>query len=371
MAFLCLPAIAAAQPMAGESITVGADEVIEENFFAAGQNVELAGHFTKDVYVWGNVVNISGKVDGDVIVGGSYVRISGDVAGNVRAAGSNVEIGAKVGKNCTLAGASLMINENASIGWDLLAAGGLVSLNGPVAGDVGIAGGDIRINAPIGGKLNVKVDREGKFTLGKNSSVGKDVNYWWHNDLMKEDGAVVNGNINKILPAYEKQSGHKQSSAITGYVGMKLFSFAALLVIGLLLVALFGKFFQKVIGRNLDKFGVSLGIGFLILIVVPIAFIILMITIIGIPLALVSLAVYVVLLYLAKVFASVSVGTFVLSKLMKGKKPDRYLAFLIGLVILSLIGLIPLVGGLIWLVFSLAALGAFVHVIWESQKSTK
>jgi len=367
---LALPFSLQAKSSMQQNVYVSSDEEIRHNFAVAGQSVELAGHFHKDVYVWGNSVIISGIVEGDVVAAGSYVRVSGEVKGNIRAVGSNIELDAKVGKNATVAGGLVFVRESAEIGWDLLVAGGVVNVYGPVNGMIQAAAGNLEINSLVGQGVNAKIDSDGQFILKPKAEIKGNVYYTWDEEV-KIDQAKVEGEIKRSEPAYTAAGPDVKSLLKRGYWGYKLYSFAALLLIGLLLVAFTGKFSEKVAARSIDKFGLSLGMGFLFLVLVPIAFIVLLITLIGIPLAFILLALYFILLYIAKVYASLMVGTLLLGKLLKKKKVDKYLAFLVGLIVLSVIGLIPFFGGLIWFVLSLAGIGALLIIEYKILKEMK
>ena len=75
-AFVCaialiVPATAlAAEVRSGDTVTVGPDQIIDD-----------------DLYVFGNNVLVQGSVHGDVIAAGSSVTIAGHVTGSVMAAG--------------------------------------------------------------------------------------------------------------------------------------------------------------------------------------------------------------------------------------------------------------------------------------------
>lgn len=369
MMFLALPL--ATHAGMESSVYVSTDEEVFTNYAVAGQTVDLSGHFHKDVYVWGNSVTISGQVDGDVIVGGSFVRITGDIGGNLRTFGSQVEIEGTVAKNVTVAGGVVTIKENADIGWDLIIAGGMVSVNGPVHGIINAAAGNLELNSLVEQGVNAKIDKEGQFLIKDNAEIKGPVNYTWHKDAQISDGAVIEGEVNRTEPSYSGSTKDTKEIISKAFWGMKLFKFAALLLIGLILLAIFGKFSEKIADKMQEKFGLGLGIGFLVVALTPLAFIILMITIIGIPLAFLWVAALGVIFHISKVFASLFLGKLILEKLLKKKKADKYLSFLIGLVLLSIVGLIPILGWLVWSVFTLAALGSFLLVEKELLKSGK
>src|SRR3990170_1896724 len=64
----------------GENVSLGADEVINSDFFAGGNRVEISGTVNGDVYASGGQIIIDGVVNGDLLVAGGTINISGEAA---------------------------------------------------------------------------------------------------------------------------------------------------------------------------------------------------------------------------------------------------------------------------------------------------
>src|SRR6266536_977752 len=91
---------------------------------------------------------------------------------------------------------------------------------------------------------------------------------------------------------------------------------------------------------------------------VPVVMVVAAITLIGIPISLMLFAVYLAGIYLAKVW----VGAFLGRMLLKSSgvtKSDWLLGLLVGLSILSMVGFIPYLGGLVRFGAVCMGLGAF------------
>ncbi|GGM19296.1 bactofilin family protein [Deinococcus aerophilus] len=125
----------------GDRVVVARSEVIQD-----------------DLYVAGDDVQIDGTVNGDLLVAGRTVTINGEVRGNLWAAGETLILGGKVSQTARLAGSLIRVQSGADIGRDLLAAGSeLVVAPGAVIGrDVAVGssqarlGGQITRNAYVG-----------------------------------------------------------------------------------------------------------------------------------------------------------------------------------------------------------------------------
>ncbi len=102
---------------------------------------------------------------------------------------------------------------------------------------------------------------------------------------------------------------------------------------------------------------VSLLVGFILLVVAPVAAAVVMLTLIGIPLALLMLFGYLVVLYVGRVFVGLAIGRWLFTKFRRPQM-SLYVDLLVGLLILWLLGVIPYVGWAVRAVALLLGLGA-------------
>src|SRR5579884_3666105 len=98
MVICFFPFSAAGQPRSEERcdkriVTLPADEVVNEDYFAWGYVVEILGTVHGDVYAAEGEIRMAGTVDGDLLAAGGKVRMEGKVSQNARIAGGEVKIG--------------------------------------------------------------------------------------------------------------------------------------------------------------------------------------------------------------------------------------------------------------------------------------
>jgi hypothetical protein len=117
--------------------------------------------------------------------------------------------------------------------------------------------------------------------------------------------------------------------------------------------------------RNASDLGLKAGIGFLVLVVTPIAACILAITLIGIPLALISFALWLLALYLAKVLVGAAIAQAVFKPANTSPRAMA-MPLLASLALVWLITNIPYIGGLLSLLVAIAGMG-IVFVWWRSR----
>jgi hypothetical protein len=101
---------------------------------------------------------------------------------------------------------------------------------------------------------------------------------------------------------------------------------------------------------------VSLGIGFVAAIVIPVVCALLFATVVAVPIALILTAAFFILLYWARIFAISRIGEAVLGRFRAA--PGRFSSFLLGLIVYYLLAIIPVVGWFVVILVVLFGLGA-------------
>lgn len=341
----------------GEVVTLPAGEVVDRDYFAAGEIVEISGTVNGDAYVAGRQVLVDGRINGDLIAAGGEVRVSGSVSQDARILGGQITVNGEIGRNLTFGGGDIDLGGSASVQGGIVGAGGRINLAGPVGGNAKIASGNLTVSDEINGDLEAAV---GELRLTSRAVVKGDLTYWSDREANIDEGAVIAGEVShkkaygEVGPSREKVFG-----IITGFAFLvKIISFISTLIVGLLLIHLFPNFNSAAVSTLGSRPWASLGLGLFFLIVVPVVLIVLLATVVGIHLALIGLALYLVSLYLSRIFVMLWAGTAFLRWL--GREARRGWAFVTGLVIYFILTFIPLFGGLLAFLVLLFGLGAAV-----------
>ncbi len=356
--FIAVPVIAQENIRSGDSVDLPANQVVDRDFFAAGQTVVISGTVNGDAYVAGGTVIVEGIVNGDLLAAGGTVTVRGRVTDDVRVAGGTVTISGTVGGNVSTAAGTVNLTDAARLGESLVGAVGTLEVYAPVAEDVTVAGGQVIIGSTIGGDVVAAVER---LILTPQARIAGDLDYWSQVQADIRPGAIVVGETTKHAPPQRVQAQEEEiGRAFAGFaLFTTLMNLVSSLVAGLLLIRFYPVFTQGAVSTIARKPLLSLGIGFLTLILTPILIIILMITLLGIPLALVLLALYLVSLFFSSIIVALFIGQLII-KPKDDNMPNGW-ALLLGLVILAVITtLIPLIGPLINFFVILFGLGALL-----------
>jgi hypothetical protein len=202
---------------------------------------------------------------------------------------------------------------------------GQVDIGGSVGEDVVVLNGDVvvRSGAHVGGDIVSQTD-----------------------PTIEED-ATVDGNLQSVATRFDLE-GFGLASRFTWWVGYS----ASTLFLGLLLLLLFRGLDAALATTWRERAGGAIGAGAAMFFLLPIVAVVLLVTIVGIPLGIF------LLLALALVYTVGYVaGAHALGRLLVKPPASRFLAFLAGWAILRVIGLVPVLGGFVWLIASLIGLG--------------
>lgn len=316
-----------------------------DDVIMAGSMVYLADRDSVpgDAILSGRVVEFHTASGGDYLGAGGMQTIGGQVHGSVRAVGGEIHVTGAIDRNATIAAGGVGLDSTADITRNAYLIGGNVWVNGTVRGSLLAAGGTVILNGTVGRDVEVS---GGSLRVGPN--------------------AVITGNLRYRVPAGKvhidsaaRISGTVTALPVSSGWGFKRWLWMlGFLVAGGVVVALIPRFTSEtaeIIPQRPFR-SALVGLGWFIL--VPVAIVIAAITVIGLPLALVTALLYGVLVYLSSVPFALWVGRRLLGARARAGRQGALLNFLIGGVLLLVVGIIPVLGGVVTLIAACLGLGA-------------
>jgi len=333
----------------GNQATVAKDETINETLLIAGQSITVDGDVKGDIICAGQNIDINGAVEGDIICVGQNITIANSVSGSVRVAGQTLKIDGSVGRNLTVAGQT--ISTGSSVAGEMIFAGQHAAINGKIGKNITGAANSIIVGGQIGGNADF---RDSSLVLQDGGQIAGVLNYSSDNEFSGQTSQILGG-INRTIPQQkENLISTKPQKTIQQKMGDKMVSLVFNLALALVLVFFFKNFIQKFSGLMLEKPGRSLGWGFVILVMVPVASILLALTIVGIPVAIAVILVYLAAMYLVRVVAAIAVGRKITQSYWKSKQDSQYVFAALGIIAMWILFAIPLIGSML----------SFLAVVW-------
>jgi hypothetical protein len=254
---------------------------------------------------------------------------------------------------------SLRVNDRGRVGGGILVGAGDVSLEGEVTRSATVYAGNADVSGSIGRELTMAGD---SLTLTNTARIGGNlsVSVRQLKNVHIADGATITGARDIQVRVRES---HFTRPRFYFYKAVWL---AAAMLVGWLGLLLFPGFFQastQAVGSGWR----SLGLGVTVLAGVPVAIILIAITLVGLPVSLMLLAVYLAAIYVAKILVGAFLGQMLL-KPTTATKGDWLLGLLVGLLVLTVVGFIPYLGGLVRLGVVCLGLGAFAWQLYRASR---
>lgn len=249
----------------------------------------------------------------------------------------------KVDEEIVLSG-RLVVPEGDVVGTAVIFNGD-ATVQGTVTESLVVFNGDVDVSGSVGDNV---VAFNGRVVIRSGAQVGGDVVS--RRAAIVERGATVGGDVEGISGRFD--------FAAWGWVSRYVWWFGytvSTLILGLVLLALAPSVDRALAGTFRRRTGASFGFGALIFFVLPIIAVLLLVIVVAIPLGL-FLLLGLALLYTIGYVA----GAQVVGRLVVKEPRGRFPAFFAGWGILRGIALIPVAGGLLFILTSIVGLGASV-----------
>jgi predicted anti-sigma-YlaC factor YlaD len=341
-------------------VTVAPNETVDDTLLATGNTVRIEGVVNGDLLAFGRTVEVRGTVKGDLVSFAKRTVVSGSVEGRIYTFSESLDLDGQLGHSLYGFAQSLRVNDQGHVGEGIVAAAGDVSLEGEVKRSVDILTSG---NADVSGSIGRDLTTSGvSLTLTNTARVGGNLSARVRQlkDAHIADGASIAGKRDIHLQVRQSQFTRPR------FYFHQAVWFAAAMLVGWLGLVLFPGFFRATTQAVGSGWG-SLGLGVGVLAGAPVAMVVVAITLVGIPISLMLFPVYLTAIYLAKIWVGAFLGQIIL-KPSGASKGDWLLGLLVGLLILTIVGFIPYLGGLIRLGVVCLGLGAFAGQLYRASR---
>lgn len=397
--------------------TVDSEEVIDDDLFLAGDNVEVNGTVNGDLFAAGSTVIVNGTVKGSLFSGAQTIIVNGTVEGSFYGGSSTFTLGsdASIGRNLYYGGFNLTTEEGSLVNRDLLVGAYQALLSGEVGRDVrvgaaafeldGIVGGDVRaeVDDPDGGTQpmpfysppGVETIVPAGIRISEEAEIGGKLIY--KSPSRQEDAIEASPEggtefTQAEMPGDEVEEGARKggAAALVGRWAIKrLREFITLLLLGALVLwqlpVLLTKVTQKVEEKTLPSTGwglISLIVVYAgafivggLLITIGIFFSVITLgglsrTIFGVgfsSLALIMTVFALLVTYGSKLVVSMAAGNLIFRNLAPKYADQKVWPLLTGIILYVLLRAVPIFGGIFGFLVTLTGLGA-MWLLYRGEK---
>jgi len=340
-----------------DAVTIAAGETIDDTVLVMSRIVSVDGTINGDLIALGQEVTVRGNVTGNLVTAAQLVTVEGTIGGTVIGSAeslsvtntrigrdlygfaNNIEIAAGTNVSGNAVTAANTVNLDGRVGIDFKGFGSRLNVSGAVEGDVEGHADSIAVlsTARIGGNVTGHVDEAG--------------------DLDISSGAVVGGNVDEQI--VEREERRNRYLTVRYYVD-QIVRLGAAFLTGVLLLWLF-PVLRSVSLPDATAVVRSGAIGLTAAVTLPVAALILCVTIVGLPLGVLTFLIGAVALYFSKTVVAQTIGRAILRD---PENPPHFAATLItGLVVVIVAVNLPFIGGIANVVLTLVGLGIIVSLV--------
>jgi len=357
----------------GESYFLPENKTVDDNLYVTASYVDIAGNVKGDFMSAAGSIMITGEVEEDINATGGSIDIWGNVGDDVRLAGGKVLIAADIDGDLVMAGGLVQVRPNVTVGGDVVAAGGMAILLGNFRDDVNVSGGNVALGGSVRGDAIVNYGKS--LTIAEGTTISGNLEYYGPKEIEIPNDAVIDGEVifHQVLPStIATPKITPDAVAIAGEIVASIMLFVWLMmligmaILALLIVIFWSKKSTILVRDAMHNFGWSLLRGILVFVFVPLVLLVLFISVIGIiPAVYLGLA-YMVFYIEAMIFAGIIFGSMIFKWIRRTKDYEiSWGSAIVGVLLLSVLKLIPIIGWLLWALFLLVSMGALANMAYQ------
>lgn len=361
---------------------LAAGEVVNDDLYVGSGEIYIDGTVKGDLIAFGGYIEVNGVVEGDLIAAGGGIVVRGQVLDDARLAGGGIDVSGTIGDDLFVAGGGgqgmgfpmrfggrsiqqgIRVGNEARIGGDGVIVGGGGQIDGEIAGDLWAGMGSLELLGRVGGNADLNV---ATLRVDEGSSVAGILRYTSPDEASIP--ADVSGTVRYEAPAEETARQASFVAQIVGWVVRTLLMLAGFALLGWLLLRYMPGVLSGPVAAIEEKPLESGLFGLLaaaLLVFVPILSVLLVVVMWifwGTLPALVMAFFLLGSLALAWFFSPLVTGLWLGQRILNqsGREATLTIALLVGVLLIVVIGRIPIIGWLVYLVSFALALGGVLR----------
>jgi cytoskeletal protein CcmA (bactofilin family) len=334
------------------------EDVVDEDVYVTSVSSTIEGVVDGDLVIFTGDLTITGEVTGSVTVfssGSVVVSPTGSIAGSLNGVAVNATVAGDVAGDVLLTAPSIVVLSTGTVGRDAVLFGGTARIEGFIGRDV--RGRTLRlvVDGTVGGDIDVATQ---KLEFGPDAVVGGDVLYRSPVEARGATSATIEGTLTR-LPT--------QSNFVYGIILWlaNIVGFLGFVVAGIVVLWVIRGSSARATGSVLLHPFKSLAAGIATAIALPLAIVVLSMTLVGIPLAVILVLIGIVLFIIGPLPAVTALGHRVLFG-----RGGLFGAFVAGAALWRFgIWIIPVVGGLLYVLAMVWGIGGWVLGVIATRRA--
>jgi len=350
----------------GDDISISRDEVIDDDLYMFGNYSEVRGTVKGDLSAFCYDLSSNGTVEGNANIFAYNIDYIGKIDRSARLFAYKIRLNSPVKGNMLAFAQDIRLGSKTYIAKDLTYAGENVKIDGIIIGNVNGESEKTVISGRIDGDISIETNQ---LIITSPAVINGELSYTSSNEAIIEDGVVIKDEILWNETGTETES-EINISGESSFVG-NFILFLAALVTGFVLILLFKNHINRSVEQVETKFWHTFAIGCLSILGLIFGCIIPAVTIIGIPVAIMMFTLGLILFYIGKIYIGITLARYLFGMINKNTKLPIGIELIVGLVILTVLFELPVVGWVVYVVTFLLGSGAAINGCIAISRSSK
>ncbi len=350
-------------------VSIGENYISDSNLYIASLHTWFDATYEKDIFSVSYDQTVGGTIFGDTFLLGKKILLAGESFGDVRTIGDTVYVSGVINKDLIVVARHVVVESGAIINGDTLILAHTVELGGKFLGTSKITSSKITVTGSIVGSTTLTGS---KIIFNSGAQVLSDISYFSPQRATINQGVDIQKELN-----FNQIESIKQNDVIKriffGFVSFwAIIKLIATLFVLFILTHLFRVPVQKVVDIIKGRKGVTLLVGAVSFITIPILSIILFASLVLIPVSVIVVCIFMIMIMLLPAMSAIVLTVLYQIYIQKQNKTEAdFKMSALALILLTFIGFIPYVGGLIVYLLYLFAFGAMTRYVYEIVRRKK
>lgn len=378
----------AAEVTGGEVYRLDAGETVNDDLYVSAGEIYIDGTVQGDLIAFGGYIEINGTVTGDLIAAGGGIVLTGQVEDDARLAGGGVDVTGQINDDLFAAAGGgpgffptgfggqniepgLRLANSVQVGGDTYVAGGAGTLAGSLAGDLWAGMSELSLAAQVAGDAHLESNN---IQLDRGAAVAGTLTYTAQEPLAGADQVANNVEYN----APEPEAAANPIWDVLGWLARTAGILLGFALLAWLLLRFVPRLLTRPVYAIADRparaglYGLLAAVGFIFIPLISVLLIFLMVLLWGwfpgLVLALFLFGALALLWFLSPLVTGLWLGRRL--NLALGREVDYLPLLIAGVLLLALLGRIPILGWLVYLVSFIFALGGLIAARWPGGGTT-
>lgn len=351
----CVAVSASSVIRTGETVSIAEEQVVSGDLYAAGGTVQISGVLDEDAVIMAGKITSNGEITQNAFLVAGGVDVHGPVGDDLRIVSGEVIVADKVEGDLFVMAGSVSILSSASIAGDVIIYAGDATIEGFVGGDILGTVGDLRIDTAVAGSVDVTVN---KLTLGDRANIEGSLTYVSSQVLERALNATIVGDLVRNDPVIPQGDSKRFSWLAPSLVLM--FSVLAWYLVS-------RKSLNFVIGRALVNSPRPFLTGLISFIFAPVVIGLLFVSMIGSFVGVALLLAYLLFIVLSLIGMVAVLGQLLMLAFNRQSKGISLLSIIVGVFGFVLLSMLPTIGEIILFALMILTLGAIVDSVTRTN----